>query len=111
MLTAVEYLILSLAAARITQFFVWDELSTPIRAKLDLWHVIKPQSRTRKFFLDLFSCPLCLGFWVSGATLAVWLLASGQWQASELWLYGISWWTVAMGQCLANFALDRLSPE
>lgn len=115
MLTLTEYLILALAAARITQFLVWDDLLTPARERVGLWAAGTEDNpgphRARLFLIKLIGCPLCLGYWVSGAVLASYLLGSGQWQASELWTYGLMWWAVAMGQCLANFTLDRIGPS
>lgn len=113
MLTLTEYLVLVLAAGRITQFAVWDSLLDPVRERLDLWAAGTEKNpgphAGRLFLLKLAGCPLCLGFWISGAVLASYLLASGQWAASELWTYGLTWWAVAMGQSLSNFALDKLS--
>jgi hypothetical protein len=112
-LTLTEFVILSLAAGRITQFAVWDSLLDPARHRLDVWAAGTEANpgphAARLFLLKLIGCPLCLGFWISGAVLASYLLASGQWAASELWIYGLMWWAVAMGQSLSNFALDKLS--
>lgn len=113
MLTLTELIFLSLAAARITQFLVWDSLLDPVRDRLDVWAAGTAKNpgphAARLFLLKLIECPLCLGWWVSGAVLASWLLASGQWSASALWIHGLAWWAVAMGQSLMNFALDKIS--
>lgn len=109
MFSLAEFVLLSLAAARATQFVVFDKLSETPRRKLELWYADKPTSKVRTFWMQLFSCPLCIGFHLSWITVITYLLASGWWAQQSLWTIAIEVWAVAMGQCIANFALDKLS--
>ncbi len=54
-----SFVILSLAAYRVTRFFVEDALFEPVRDRI--WDRFPPNTK----FGYLFTCYWCLGFWVS----------------------------------------------
>ncbi|MEV7815594.1 MULTISPECIES: hypothetical protein [Streptomyces] len=49
-----------------------------------------------------------MGWWISGASLATWVLASGQWDDSPLVVHGVEWFAVAGGAVLMNRVDDTL---
>lgn len=69
---------------------------------------------TRMALTTLIACTYCAGWWISGAILAAWLLATDQWDRAPLlvhgtpwdWppllVHGIEWFAVAGGQALLN---------
>jgi hypothetical protein len=59
-ITLVQLVILGLAAWRGTRFFLEDTLFSPIRDRI--WAKYPPESTKIGY---LFTCPWCLGFWVS----------------------------------------------
>lgn len=56
----VEFLVLSLAAFRVTRFVIKDFLVAGLRDRL--WNRFPPDSTKTGYF---FTCPWCVGFWVS----------------------------------------------
>lgn len=56
----VEFLVLSLAAFRISRFFIQDVLFEPLREKV--WGRFSPESSRLGY---LFTCFWCFGFWIS----------------------------------------------
>lgn len=101
-----ELIILSLASYRLTQLWVHDTLPDPLRDRLHAWHAEDHESRFRSFVLQLNTCIFCIGFWLSGAVLLTYLLASGQWGQASWPVHGIEWFAVAGGQALLNRAED-----
>jgi hypothetical protein len=73
-LTPFEFILLSLAAFRLTRLFVYDKITAFFReqfydAKITKTSVTlqKPTSGPRRTIADLLSCPWCFGAW-AGAT-------------------------------------------
>jgi hypothetical protein len=65
---AVDFLILALAAYRITRLIVEDTLLEPLRERV--WKRFPPETKLGY----LFTCFWCTGFWVSVLIVAVYLL-------------------------------------
>ncbi|MGJ3558874.1 DUF1360 domain-containing protein [Streptomyces sp. INA 01156] len=72
------------------------------------WHSRKPDSRARTALVTLISCVYCTGWWVAGALLATWLLATGQWHDTPLLVHGIEWLAVAGAAVVINRVDDTL---
>jgi hypothetical protein len=49
-----------------------------------------------------------MGWWISGAILATWLLASGQWDQAPLVVHGLEWLAVAGAAVFLNRVDDTL---
>jgi hypothetical protein len=97
-----ELALLGFAAYRATQLGVHDTILDPARHRLAAWHANKLDSRPRKFLMQLISCIYCFGFWLSGVTLLVYLLAAGRWDDAPVIVHGIEWFAVAGLQALLN---------
>jgi hypothetical protein len=102
MIGITELAVLALAGYRATQFFVWDSLLEPVRERVIDWTTRRPESKIRGALLTLITCVYCSGWWISGAILAVYLLATGQWHDAPLLVHGVEWWAVAGGAVLLN---------
>ncbi|MEU0627763.1 DUF1360 domain-containing protein [Streptomyces sp. NPDC005989] len=103
--------LLGIAAYRATQLGVHDSILDPSRERLAAWHAKNLDSKSRSFLMLLISCVYCLGFWMSGATLGAYLLATGTW-GDVYWLgHGIEWFAVAGVQALLNRRDDTFSGE
>ncbi len=72
--SALEFIVLSLATLRLTRLFVYDKISAFFREQF--YDVVesrgkrtlqKPESGPRRTLADLLSCPWCIGMWM-GAT-------------------------------------------
>lgn len=94
--------ILGLASYRATQLVVHDSIADGLRARIELWHARRIESRLRTFVRDLTGCPYCSGWWLSLATVLVYLTAAGQWGAAPLWVHAVECWAVMGIQALAN---------
>nr|WP_155073648.1 DUF1360 domain-containing protein [Streptomyces taklimakanensis] len=94
--------ILGAAAYRATQLGVHDSILDPLRDRVFAWHANRPDSRPRDFVVTLISCTYCLGWWISGAILLTYLLATGQFDDAPLPVHGIEWFAVAGVQALGN---------
>lgn len=83
MLEPWAFIIVALAAFRITRFFVLDSLiganvdsNSKFAMKLDAWAFDahgEERGWLRGKVADLLTCTYCLGFWVTVATYAAWL--------------------------------------
>ncbi|KUN37686.1 hypothetical protein AQJ30_15490 [Streptomyces longwoodensis] len=100
--------LLGFAAYRATQLGVHDTILDGPRQRLGLWHAKKVDSRARGFIVQLVSCIYCFGFWLSGLTLLVYLLATDSWGDAPWLVHGIEWFAVAGAQALANRFDDSL---
>jgi hypothetical protein len=100
--------VLGLASYRATQLGVHDSILDRARQRLGAWHASKVDSRPRAFIVQLVSCIYCLGFWLSGITLLVYLLATDTWGDAPLLVHGVEWFAVAGFQALANRFDDTL---
>jgi uncharacterized protein DUF1360 len=95
-------LVLGLASFRATRFVVFDSLTDPFRERIEMWHAVKHESWIRTKIRDLFSCPYCVGFWLSLITLLVYVSAVDQWSGTSLWVHAVEVWAVAGVQALLN---------
>lgn len=94
---ALEFVILVLAAYRITRFFVKDSLigmapdsGTPMSVRVDRFaYFDNGEDRTwlRGKIGDLLTCTWCTGWWVSLAVTALWLELAP-------WLLGVHGWVL-----------------
>lgn len=80
-LALTDYVLVTLAAWRLTRLFVYDEVTRFIREQfLDVkkvgksYQLEKPKTGPRRTLADLFDCPWCVGIWVAFVTLFVYLL-------------------------------------
>ena len=64
-MTPLAFVIVSLAAARLTRLVTEDTILEPLRE----WATI------HELVYELVTCPWCIGFWISLGTVAVWWLA------------------------------------
>lgn len=94
--------VLGFAAYRATQLGVHDTILDPARQRLGVWHANDLDSKPRAFVMQLIGCIYCLGFWLSGVTLLVYLLATGGWVDASVIVHGIEWFAVAGVQALLN---------
>jgi len=102
MLSLLTLVVLALASYRGTQLIVHDSILDPARARFELWHARKHDSKIRTFFRDLLGCTYCTGWWVSGATLAAYLTVFDCWHHSSLLVHALEWFAVAGAQSLLN---------
>lgn len=102
MITLVVLAVLAFASYRATQLAVHDSILDSLRDRVHLWQAGNHESTVRSAVVTLMTCVYCAGWWLSGAILAVYLLASGQWHAAPLLVHGVEWLAVAGGQALLN---------
>ncbi|WP_327345968.1 DUF1360 domain-containing protein [Streptomyces europaeiscabiei] len=108
MISFPELAVLAAAGYRATQLAVHDTILDPVRDKVFAWRARLPESKPRTFVIALMSCVYCMGWWVSGALLAIWLLATGRWHEAPLLVHGIEWFAVAGAAVLLNRVDDTL---
>ena len=108
MLGALELGALGFAAYRATQLVVHDSIGDGLRQRLELWHARKFDSRARSFIRDLVSCVYCSGWWMSLASVLVYLTATDGWAGTPLLVHAVECWTVAGIQALLNRLDDSL---
>lgn len=108
MLGLLELGALGFASARATQLIVHDTIADPVRARLELWHARKFDSRVRSFVRDLLGCVYCSGWWLSLVTVLVYLTATESWGDAPLLVHAIECWAVAGIQALLNRIDDTL---
>lgn len=113
MIGLTELALLAAAGYRATQLVLHDTiLDGPRRIVFD-WHARKETSKTRTAAITLISCPYCMGWWLSGLLLAIWLCATGQWHSTPLAVHAIEWFAVAGAAVFLNRiddTLGRLTP-
>ncbi|WP_106517423.1 DUF1360 domain-containing protein [Streptomyces sp. 111WW2] len=100
--------LLGLAGYRGTQLAVHDTILNPARNRIHNWQAKRPTSGPRLAVTMLIECIYCTGWWVSGALLLTYLLATGTWHDATLLVHGIEWLAVAGVQSLANRFDDTL---
>lgn len=112
MLSLLELAALGFAAYRVTQLVVHDSILDGWRARLELWHARKFDSKVRTFIRDLVGCTYCTGFHASWLTLLTYLLAAdkGSGGLSGFLLFGVQSFAVAGVQALLSRYDDTL-PE
>lgn len=94
--------VLALATYRGTRLAVHDTILTPAHLRVHAWSTRRPDSRVRRAVMDLLSCIYCMGWWIGGAFLAVWLLATGGWADAPVVVHGVEWFAVAGGGALLS---------
>jgi hypothetical protein len=102
MLSPVNLALLALAGYRATQLLVHDTILDAPRDRVMAWQQKRPESTARTAVVTLISCVYCTGWWVAGALLATWLLATGTWDDAPLVVHGVEWLAVAGGAVLLN---------
>ncbi|MFE3378715.1 DUF1360 domain-containing protein [Streptomyces anulatus] len=100
--------LLGFAGYRATQLAVHDTLLDPVRDRVHAWADRAPDSGPRKLVIDLISCVYCMGWWISGALLAVYLFVTGEFHHAPLLLHGVEWLAVAGLAVLFNRVDDAL---
>ena len=100
--------LLGLAGYRATQLAVHDTILDPARDKVFAWHEARPDSGPRSAVVSLISCVYCMGWWISGAILATYLLATGHWDSAPLVIHGVEWLAVAGASVFLNRLDDTL---
>lgn len=108
MLTLTELALLAFAGYRATQLAVHDTILDFARNAVFSWHSRKIDSPVRSAVVTLISCPYCMGWWISGALLAVWLLTTGRFDDAPLLVHGVQWLAVAGAAVLLNRVDDTL---
>lgn len=103
MLSLTELALISLASYRATQAVTDDSILDGARARLEVWHADKAESKIRTFIVDLVGCIFCVGFWLSGITLFTYLAATGKWHDEPIIINLMQWWAVAGAQALLNY--------
>jgi hypothetical protein len=80
-LTLTDYVLITLAAWRVTRLFIYDAITKFIREQF--WdakkvgrgyRLEKPKTGPRRTVADLLSCPWCFGIWASASVLFFYLL-------------------------------------
>jgi hypothetical protein len=97
-----ELIFLALAGYRLTQLGVHDTILDPVRDRIIDWQTRRPESSLRAALVTLITCVYCTGWWLSGAALLTYLLATGQWHTAPLLVHGLEWFAVAGGAVLLN---------
>jgi hypothetical protein len=108
MIDAFELALLAFAGYRATQLAVHDTILDPARQVVFDWHSRNTDSTVRTAAVTLISCPYCMGWWISGALLATWLLVTGQFDQAPLLVHGVEWFAVAGAAVLLNRVDDTL---
>ncbi|MFJ4846299.1 DUF1360 domain-containing protein [Streptomyces sp. NPDC088733] len=108
MIGAVDLALLGFAGYRGTQLLVHDSILDPACDRVFAWQQARPDSKRRDFVVTLISCVYCTGWWVAGALLATYLLATGRFDGAPLLVHGIEWLAVAGLAVLMNRVDDTL---
>lgn len=115
-LSLAEWIILSFAAFRFTQFFIYDSLmgfnpesGSKMSARLDEF-AYDTEGRDRGYVRgkigDLLICPWCLGFWLSAITYFTFVLAADRFSGYALALHVLGVFAVAGGQGFLSSRTD-----
>lgn len=115
-MTALEFLLLTLATYRITRLVATDSLWADSRDRLRAWLENRgdPDDKfgpylTGQKLAELITCPFCVGFWVSCAVLGFALgaeLVRLPWQ----WAIIVAW-SIAGAQALCSSIDGKLNEE
>lgn len=97
MLSLWELGALGFAAARVTQLVVHDSIGDPLRARFEMFHARKFDSKIRTFFRDMLSCIYCVSFHAAWMTVLVYSVATDRSHTgfSGFILFGIESFAVA----------------
>ncbi|MGC0418396.1 DUF1360 domain-containing protein [Embleya sp. AB8] len=102
MISLAALVVLAAATYRATALAVHDSILNPVRDRIFDWRNRRPGSKVRDLVVDLISCVYCMGWWIAGAFLGVWLVATDTWGGTPLVVHGIEWFAVAGGGVLLN---------
>lgn len=108
MLNLAELLVLGFASARGTQLIVHDSILDAWRARFEMWHARKFESKPRTFLRTLLGCVYCVGFHTSWVALLSYLLASGTWSEASWLVHGVEAFAVAGVAMIINRFDDSL---
>lgn len=117
-MNALVYVVLAFAAYRMGRAIALDDISLPFRDRLyafawddeggtvetrDGERVLVPRARAgwRTWLYSLFTCPLCIGFWISCALYAAW-----RWLDYEAVHVIIIMFAIAGAQCFLQMRED-----
>jgi hypothetical protein len=100
--------LLGFAGYRATQLAVHDTILDPVRDRIFAWHERRPTAPVRSAVVALISCVYCMGWWISGAILATYLLATGHFDGAPLLVHGVEWLAVAGAAVFLNRIDDTL---
>jgi Protein of unknown function (DUF1360) len=68
-----ETIVIGLAAGRLARAISVDEITEPLRARVDRWAAASGPSRgARQRVAEFVSCPVCVGWWTSLAMSLAW---------------------------------------
>ncbi len=70
-----EVVVIALAAGRVARAISVDQVTQPTRDRIDRWASMAAPSRRRRArqtVSELIHCPVCVGWWTSLATSAMW---------------------------------------
>lgn len=111
-ITLGEWIILSFAAYRFTQFFIYDSIwgghpdsGSNRSVRVDKFaYTLEGVDRSfvRGKIGDLLTCPWCLGFWLSAFTYVAFVVSMGLWVGTPLVVHFLTVFAVAGGQGLLN---------
>ncbi|MFC9948843.1 DUF1360 domain-containing protein [Streptomyces pratensis] len=99
MIQLTELALLDLAGCRATQPVVHGTILDPARDRVHQWHEARLDSVAREVVITLISCVYCMGWWISGALLAVHLLVTSQFHATPLLVHGLEWFASPARLC------------
>lgn len=99
-LALLDALLMFLASARVTRFFVTDTLGRRIVDKL-------PRNTAGAFLRELTDCIYCTSFWVAAAAVATWwFIPSPVWQLLAA-PFALSWLVAHVGLRLGDAGYDE----
>lgn len=111
------FVLVTLFAYRVTRFVVFDSLAganlesrSKFSRRLDTWAFTQDghdKSWVRGKIGGLLVCPFCIGFWISFASLGVYVWAAG-FEVTSWVMFGVWVWAVAGAQSLVSIAERRL---
>lgn len=99
--------VMGFAAYRATQLVVWDTIADPLRNRIEQWHArsLDPATgrfgRVPSFVRGLISCTYCAGWWLSVATVLLYVTFTHQWDQPLIGV-ALDCWAVAGIQALLN---------
>ena len=72
-----DAVVVGLAVARLTTLVTTDEITEPLRRKVDDWARGYPVGSVRERLAYLVSCSKCTSVWAAGAVLGLWVSGEG----------------------------------
>ncbi|MFJ6104935.1 DUF1360 domain-containing protein [Streptomyces sp. NPDC092359] len=108
MITLPELALLGFAGYRATQLAAHATILDPVRKRVFAWRERKEDSGVRNAVVSLTSCVYCMGWWISGALLLVYLVITDQFAGLPLLLHGLEWFAVAGAAVFINRLDDTM---